>query len=301
MPPRATLLPCFPFFLTILLSYTATAGVRAAKDEKDPSHPCTYQGQHILVQDGIPRTGSTWQHQAVCRSLQLVTVDVNGKADYYLNCAFVSGHSLDAGEKLNDFVRSARLSPQGANAFHVLKSHSSWDQTKAVPDSLVFASQRGLNDFPNSTICYRQLYAEFINKGLFELEVYRNIFSLTEAQYDVLRYHMRYWEIIRKCCGPQASVDWRKELLEKKPLTYPKHEAFALDAPQCRMYNLTKVEELYELSPLVEQERQLIHQHKMSKPHEAWYRGPGYCKLKVEKSKNLGKDHRFTKRGVSPR
>ena len=62
----------------------------------------------------------------------------------------------------------------------------------------------------------------------------------------MVREYLRYWEILRTCCGPQSSKDHQEHLHGMDGFSstaHPKRPSFALDSPHCDIYDLDAVEE----------------------------------------------------------
>ena len=76
---------------------------------------------------------------------------------------------------------------------------------------------------------------------------YQDIFDLTNEQIEGIVEFMRYWEILRKCCGMQMSSDWRQELLppnKKGPRYNVHHDQNSPSYPACQIYDIDNVESL---------------------------------------------------------
>ena len=77
---------------------------------------------------------------------------------------------------------------------------------------------------------------------------YQDIFGFTEEQMADLLVYMRYFTVLRQCCGDQMSDDWRQALLpeDKKRKGYrPHHGAASPSFPACEMYDIDTVERLF--------------------------------------------------------
>ncbi|XP_060591151.1 uncharacterized protein LOC132746098 [Ruditapes philippinarum] len=72
---------------------------------------------------------------------------------------------------------------------------------------------------------------------------YQQFFRLSNTQMQHAVEYLRYWDIIRLCCGKQMSADWRRHLSPK--ISYqPHHDPHGYAYPACEMYNITEVENL---------------------------------------------------------
>ena len=74
---------------------------------------------------------------------------------------------------------------------------------------------------------------------------YQEYFNLSDhkktSQIEQAFVYIRYWDILRICCGMQMSADWRNQL---RPLvTYKQHHYENSSAyTACEMYNMSNVE-----------------------------------------------------------
>lgn len=72
---------------------------------------------------------------------------------------------------------------------------------------------------------------------------YQHIFNLTDIEMEEAVVFLRYWNILRLCCGMQMSADWRDFL--SHPVNYtstPHHHANNTSGdPACEMYNIDQV------------------------------------------------------------
>ena len=59
-----------------------------------------------------------------------------------------------------------------------------------------------------------QVYDAFVSAGIGDIGNYARLFNMTDDQVQRLWDHMRYYAIIRKCCGTQAS-SLQREVLER--------------------------------------------------------------------------------------
>ena len=84
------------------------------------------------------------------------------------------------------------------------------------------------------------------------LNDYAKIFGLTSEQHAMLTEYMRYWDILRQCCGRQMAHDWRVMLTSNAtdpdaarmmPELQWKHSIHDPFYPACEMYDIVRVEE----------------------------------------------------------
>ena len=105
-------------------------------------------------------------------------------------------------------------------------------------------------DIPHRSIWYVQSVAAVARRDWKIIEDYREIFDLDKEEYGAVVQFMRLWDVLRRCCGPQMSLDYRMRLYGKK--NYAPHltsESVAWDA--CEMYDIDQVELQFMRSTLV--------------------------------------------------
>lgn len=71
---------------------------------------------------------------------------------------------------------------------------------------------------------------------------YSRMFQLTTVQEVQLHDYLRYWDVLRQCCGTQMSKDWRAILVAGDPMAVGHHSVNRSAYPACEMYDLDAVE-----------------------------------------------------------
>lgn len=96
---------------------------------------------------------------------------------------------------------------------------------------------------------HRQEFDVLLKCELDDLYAYQPIFQLNDEEMSALRGFLRYWTILRRCCGMQASKYWRALLHGIGNAT----DILKPTYPACEVYNLSQVEhnfrEFVRLSP----------------------------------------------------
>eukprot|EP00316_Scyphosphaera_apsteinii_P013690 CAMPEP_0119350148 /NCGR_PEP_ID=MMETSP1333-20130426/109912_1 /TAXON_ID=418940 /ORGANISM="Scyphosphaera apsteinii, Strain RCC1455" /LENGTH=222 /DNA_ID=CAMNT_0007362761 /DNA_START=633 /DNA_END=1298 /DNA_ORIENTATION=- len=93
---------------------------------------------------------------------------------------------------------------------------------------------------PPGTI-YVQGVEDLAARGLYViLQDYQPLFGLSDSQVKLVHSHMKYWQIIRQCCGSQQSIDSR--IILHNSTVRPTHAPDSYDQPSCQIYNLEQVE-----------------------------------------------------------
>ena len=260
----------FIFTLIMLFGYSHASSCQYTS----PIPNCTWAGQTTLIQLGKLRSATTWQAEALCRALQLATAPLHSLPDFQLSCLY----TREPFEALS----------RGGRDFRVVKTHRSGLDAGLLPPSqpvLYFVtSNDALNDFPHLRPCYIQEYPALLERDLALLRDYQAVFSLSEAQYLLLRTYMRYWQIVRKCCGFQSSCLNVLQLNPGHQAEVAERRTFeqALDYPSCQMYNLSAVEEFLVSTTLWQQAQRLIADGKHNPPERYGFDGAGYCDRTVE-------------------
>ena len=96
----------------------------------------------------------------------------------------------------------------------------------------------------NKNVTYEASLETLNRLGVHIIYEYQQFFNIPTKLMDLVYEFMRYWDILRVCCGPQMSEDWRQTLLNNT--SYRPHHSHESPAyPACEMYDLGKVETLY--------------------------------------------------------
>eukprot|EP00039_Didymoeca_costata_P004192 m.71906 g.71906 ORF g.71906 m.71906 type:complete len:293 (+) comp12287_c0_seq2:142-1020(+) len=207
----------------------------------------------ILIQVGEQHSASTRQFQAlqVIASITHPGVPVIKAYSWAANCD-TSNHA------------NIRISPQLVyNSILVLKFHNPGAALGCVnllrknlddfltangsriPKELTIkwftsSKSKDIHLSAPAIVTYHQQYRQIQEAGLAELQAYRKIFNLTEIQMNWLLTYMRYWSILRQCCGGHAAEIWKKQLNGAKIETESMTDWVY---PACEIYNLTAVEQ----------------------------------------------------------
>jgi hypothetical protein len=184
-----------------------------------PWSPAVWRPGLRIIQYGTPRTGSTFQHKLLCL---VVRMRLNSTAPW---CGWRRGR-----------IRDDDIEGIGANS--VIKTHTSPKLSRRASDAVVFTSQKDTSIFAGSVVS--QTMATFSMCPLNEVQRYRAFFGLTDAQVLAIRAYLRFWMIIRQCCGLQQSKINRQRL-------HGCPTSVGTDSPRypaCEAYNVTAVEKL---------------------------------------------------------
>jgi hypothetical protein len=106
-------------------------------------------------------------------------------------------------------------------------------------------------------------------RGYFIVYEYQDIFGLSDKQMEYLVEYLRYWEILRVCCGVQMSSDWRNQLSPVSNYSQH-HDPHSPAYPACEMYNISQVENLMLKTYVFQKFSQIISlHHVIGKPSTA--------------------------------
>lgn len=210
-----------------------------------------------VVQVGPPRSATTFQFTVLCATVHLKFPNAS------ISCTF--------------------MDPTGAD-IEVIKAHVLTDQLVSSDRATIFfaTSTNSSHSSVSSLIQPRltQPYNVLVKIGLGVLPWYVALFGLDEDSAMRLHEYVRYWQIFRRCCGSQASVDWRMHLHGAG--VEPKHKSTAYDAMDCLIYDLDRLEARMLETSMCRDERF----HKMGTRLSPMCPRRGFCNDTVQKLKD---------------
>lgn len=173
---------------------------------------------------GVPRTASTFQAVLLCVIAHLRSDDVQCQGEQFAALNVIKAHEIS----------SITLDDSSMLFLTVRKDASEWTSRLNVT---------------TEDVAYTQQYEHFSRCPLCEIEAYSETFDLSPVEVLQLRQYMRYWTILRQCCGSQMSK-WM--LASLYGCDMKKHFEFEgmLNFPDCDTRNLSAVEESFESSHL---------------------------------------------------
>lgn len=210
----------------------------------------------VYVQFGQSRSGSTWQFVLLCAAACL------RQGEKQTNCWFL--------KKSHEAPR-LKLKPGTVVKVHTLERFKEVLANNGGAKVFVSASRASFHS--NATDLRRdvqtrwgarvdhvQLFEELGRRGHSLVADYDGHLDLSAASLASLAAFMRYWEILRRCCGAQMSSDYRNRLVRRGPgfnegthnssmFLHPKYiRRRSVDDPEfdaCEAFDLQIVEELY--------------------------------------------------------
>ena len=196
--------------------------------------------RELFLQYGPPRTASTLAFQILCAAAYLRHADEPGK----VLCRFsgtpvpsrppimfevVKSHKFPAPHLLGDLTRvGVRVFATAINS----SAENDWRPTAA-----------GLSRTMRLNVTYTQITSLLARRGAANLIAtdYAHALRLTRAEVGYVIEYIRYWSILRQCCGHEMSADWRAAL-RNNTAHVPHHDLSSPLHPNCEIYRLDAVE-----------------------------------------------------------
>ncbi|XP_053376989.1 uncharacterized protein LOC128547806 [Mercenaria mercenaria] len=178
----------------------------------------------VILQYGQPRTASTLQFQILCMLVSVLHEHEKNTVGCYYDPKFDKGY---------------------LKRYSVIKTHKLDKYLSIIPsDSWIFiTSKRDQHKNDEKKIKHLNLTVRFIadislalNLGHLIVYKYQTIFRTSDEQTEHVAEYLRYWEILRMCCGRQMSKKWRIYLWNKS------HDAY--EQSTCKEYNISEIENL---------------------------------------------------------
>lgn len=202
-----------------------------------------------MVQVGKPRTATTVQSKIMCISLffKLLERDDNEGLARNLTCAYSKK------PKRFSLHRPIVLKTHGAHEQEALdkvilepKKQHIWVFSTAKTKEEA-KSKRGKLQSRGYNVKYVQDLETLGVLGHQIVQKYSSIFHLNDVQTSALIEYMRYWDILRVCCGAQMSAKWRNELLPegKKQSDLKNDDVHSPTYHACIIYDMDAVEKLF--------------------------------------------------------
>ena len=225
----------------LVFVFVVAGGVHASPVLKPPFR---------VVQNGQPRTGSTFQ-TTLLYAIMSVKSPPGSKV-------LIESRNR---EKLHDAVVDGILS----NHSFIVKTHAG-DNNNLFLEILqrigivsVFSSGARA-----PFAMYNQQLDRLLNCSLCEVDRYKALFGMTNAEVAMVKEHMRMYQILRRCCGSQMSKYRRLQLHN---CDYEQFKSYP-DYPWCENEDLHAVETAFAQSP--------VPYHLSNSPKWNWNK-PGDC------------------------
>ena len=169
---------------------------------------------NLLIQYGQPRTATTLQFQTLCA----IALVMNKADPSRVVCSFLPP------TKPGENVLKGKAADQ--TALHVVKTHTvpaegfpkdAWlfaseiDDTVGADDPWEGAAERMSQELGHH-VKYAQVMSRLAERGSGIAKEYQPFFGLSDAQIEEVVTYLRYWDILRMCCGAQMDDGYRTEL-----------------------------------------------------------------------------------------
>ncbi|XP_053397045.1 uncharacterized protein LOC123562512 [Mercenaria mercenaria] len=189
-----------------------------------------------IVQYGIGGTATTLQFQILCVLMAIIHEDEVNSVGCYFNKQPSAKYTVVKTHVIRDImIRSLPL-----NSWIFITSSNSLPVIKKQELELTKRKIKNMK----IEIPYIADISMVSKRGHFIAYEYQSIFRVSDKQMEKVTEYLRYWDILRVCCGKQMSADWRWHLLHTKHFT-PHHELHSSSYPACEMYNISAVEQLF--------------------------------------------------------
>ena len=169
---------------------------------------------NLIIQYGEPRTASTLQFQTLCAIALVLNEAEPGRVD----CSFLPAGPAPPGDLAGKAADPSTL--------HVVKTHTvpaegfpkgAWLFASEIDDAVGAvepwqgAAQR-MSDELGHDVKYAQVMSRLAEQGSGIATEYQSFFGLSDPQIEEVVTYLRYWDILRMCCGAQMDDGYRAEL-----------------------------------------------------------------------------------------
>ena len=193
---------------------------------------------NLIIQYGESRTASTLQFQTLCA----IALVLNEADPARVDCSFKGRDAVYTDEAANP------------NGLRVWKTHNvpsegfpkdAWLFTSEIDDDVSFddpwqdAAQR-MSQKLDHEVKYVQVLSRLTGRGSGIATEYKPFFGLSDPQVEEVVTYLRYWDVLRMCCGAQMNDGYRAELIST--LRPNSSETSQSEYPACDMYRIQAVE-----------------------------------------------------------
>ena len=214
------------FSAPLLFGATAAPSSNLLKDQS-PAEGVNATNTLRWLQYGPPRTATTLQFQTLCYAM--------------ITKYLAEPHQI---EQIHCDFGDLWKGPIGVSKSHTFPSGSEMEG-----NFVIFATSTGGTEGTYNALQTAGFVVPYVADtsmvaahGHVSVREYQAILEMTDKEMDVLVEAIRYWDILRLCCGKQMSEDWRNRLYPKQ--NYTLHRSTQDPGYHgCEMYNISKVEE----------------------------------------------------------
>lgn len=194
----------------------------------------------VWIQHGPPRTATTLLFHTMCAAMFLLHMNEPDN----VQCNYVGDTN-----KFDEILKE--------NKYNVIKIHDSKLISSGPENEWIFSTAKDYSDHniekwqsmtgKNEALYHRKVKYVQVLSGL-KVSGWRGVvhdistlLNLSVESSDMLLDHMRYWDILRICCGVQQSVD-NVNRMKGAPSNTMKHPFGSALYPACEIYNLDELE-----------------------------------------------------------
>ena len=192
---------------------------------------------NLIIQYGEPRTASTLQFQTLCAIVLLL----NEAEPSRVNCSFLArGEALDESASQHGLqVVKTHSVPNGGFPEHAWVFTSVIDDAVSFDDPWEDAAERMAHKLHHE-VKYVQVLSRLTGRGSGIATEYKSLFGLSDEKVEEVVAYLRYWDVLRMCCGAQMNDGYREELISSaRPNA---SETSKSEYPACDMYKIQEVE-----------------------------------------------------------
>jgi hypothetical protein len=192
---------------------------------------------NLIIQYGEPRTASTLQFQTLC-AIALLLNEANPSR---VNCSFLAkGAVLDEAASQHGLqVVKTHNVPSGGFPKHAWVFTSVIDDAVSFDDPWEGAAERMAHTLHHE-VKYVQVLSRLTGRGSGIATEYKSLFGLSDQKVEEVVTYLRYWDVLRMCCGAQMNDGYRDELISSaRPNA---SETSKSEYPACDMYKIQEVE-----------------------------------------------------------
>ena len=168
---------------------------------------------NLLIQYGQPRTATTLQFQTLCA----IALVLNEAEPSRVRCSFLRVHHAgDPRRQSGGPDGAARCEdPQRAELRASRKTRGCLPRRSTRPSALMTLGKvllSGCQQKLGHEVKYAQVMSRLAGRGSGIATEYQSFFGLSDAQLEEVVTYLRYWDILRMCCGAQMDDGYRAEL-----------------------------------------------------------------------------------------
>lgn len=191
------------------------------------------------TQFGTPRTATTLQFQTLCFAMITKILSIEPSALQDIHCHTPNG-------TINDEWGKSILGEMGVVKTHeqLPANNAQWKGRVVFATSSSGSAQKVYNNLRNAgfVVPYVADTQMVAKRGPFSVYEYQDALEMNDEEMSVLAEFIRFWDILRQCCGKQMSADWRNSL-HPMPGYRVHHSTHDAAYGACAMYNISKVED----------------------------------------------------------